>query len=136
MMLSFAILTYAINCKILVLSNIQLDPYFEDSCHFGHCTDLGKYGQGSPVSLLNLVLKDAQKQFNNSSSLDAIVITGNMVSPKIKQLRGTKNIDLKWRIYKEVYAKLTDEIKKRFPNVPILPVLGVNDNLWEYEAPE
>jgi hypothetical protein len=29
-----------------------------------------------------------------------------MISPKIKELRGTKNIDRKWAIYKETFSQL------------------------------
>ena len=83
------------------------------------------------ISWSGLIEGDTESQ---TSDVDAILILGDYVMPRFNTNKDL-SLSYRWALMRELIGNITKTIEKKFPGVPILPVIGNNDNIFNYVAP-
>ena len=96
-------------------------------------------GLDSPLKLITYVLDQAVATLGN---IDGVIITGDFVRHNFDYCDGTNAAkcdgvtkEHKLEQIKAIWKNMTDLIQSKFPNIPIIPTFGNNDNMVDYGPP-
>jgi len=125
--------------RIAFLTDIHLDPAYNEGCQFIMCLDKGNYALDAPQNLLDTVLDDMSLSYhdkkadvNSTEKIDAIIVTGDFVVHGLSSKNFSEN---NWEKSKVILQKSFDSITTRFPGVPVINAIGNNDAIHHYQAP-
>ncbi len=118
--------------RLAIVSDIHLDPTYDEKCGFPLCMDRGRKGsKGSPPALLEAMLNDMRDTFHdetlNGTKIDAIILTGDLL---LNSLSSTNYSQSNWEQQKTYFKLVIDTFAQRFPNTPLIVSLGDADSMY------
>ena len=131
--------------KILIFNDMHLNPNFTTNhCPLTNCTDLGYKGEDwknltdSPLKLIQTVLARAKSQVDaNNEKIEAIVITGDFVVHDFYKhdfnTTDPAEYDKKMAMLQAIWKETINQVATYFPQLPIFPTFGNNDNINNYQ---